>query len=206
MGMDFSEYVVLRLFDPAMRALREEVVRLAGLEGGQTALDICCGIGSQVLRFAEEGALAAGIDLNPRMIRLAERRKRRQGLRNASFQTASALRLPFRNGTFDCVSISLALHEMANEERSIIISEMTRVVNNAGILVFADYAIPLPRTPSAWMSALFERLAGRENYARFRDYGARGGLPGLLRSTPLHTAGATEVGPIATIITRKDNR
>jgi ubiquinone/menaquinone biosynthesis C-methylase UbiE len=205
MGMDFSEYVALRLFDPAMRALREEVVRLAGLKKDQTALDICCGIGSQVLRFAEEGVLATGIDLNPRMIRLAERRKRKRGLQNASFQMASALALPFHSGRFDCVSISLALHEMAREERNVIVSEMTRVVSQGGRLVFADYIIPAPRTPSAWVSTLFERLAGRENYARFRDYGARGGLPGLLRSSSLHPDGATELGPIAAIVTHKTN-
>jgi demethylmenaquinone methyltransferase/2-methoxy-6-polyprenyl-1,4-benzoquinol methylase len=180
----------------------EQVARLADVREGQRIVDVCCGMGSQALRFAEHKAIANGIDLDPRMTRLAEGRRKRRDLQQASFQTASALELPFRDNTFDCASISMSFHETAREHRGMIISEMTRVVIEGGRIVLADYAVPQSRSLSGYLPALFERVAGRENYACYRDYVAHGGLPGLLRRTQLQTEATTTLSPVVVIVTR----
>jgi ubiquinone/menaquinone biosynthesis C-methylase UbiE len=197
-----AEYVACRILDPVMHSLREEVVRLAAMRTGQRALDVCCGVGSQVLRFAERDLVATGVDLDPRMTRRAEKRRRRRGLRNASFQRASAVALPFRNDTFDCASISLALHETAETQRKSVLSEMKRVVVQEGRLVFVDYVVPLPRTPSGYLSIFLEYLAGHEHYGAFRSFLDRGGLDELLRENRVCQEEFSQLGPVAVVAAR----
>ena len=108
------------LIDPLMHNVRSHVAEFAGMEAGDTVLDVCCGTGSQVFHYARKGMVATGIDLNPGMVKLAEKKKGKAGLNNASFQIADAANLPFRDNLFDYVSISLSIHTNQKKVRDII--------------------------------------------------------------------------------------
>ncbi len=174
------------LFDPILRDVRPFVVELSGLTPGARVLDVCCGTGAQVVEYGRAGMSATGIDISPGMLRVAERKKRKSGLENISFQQADATRLPFPDGCFDCVSISLALHDKSRETRNSIIVEMKRVAAKDGVLLFVDYSVPLPGNTWARMARLMERLGGGEHYRGFRDWMGGGGLEELLKSHNLH--------------------
>jgi len=171
--------------DPFLGDLRNSVVELARINAGDRVLDVCCGTGDQVFHYLRKGAVATGVDRDPRMIELAEKDQERQGFDNVNFRLGSAAKLPFRDGYFDCASISLGLHEMNRDERSRVVSEMKRVVKKSGNLIFVDFNVPSPNNSIACLINAVEFLAGKDNYRRFRDYMAQGGLNQLLKENQL---------------------
>ena len=171
------------LIDPLLHNVRSHVAEFAGMEAGDTVLDVCCGTGSQVFHYAREGMVATGIDLNPGMVKLAEKNKGKVGLNDASFQIADAASLPFRDNLFDYVSISLSIHTNQKKVRDKIISEMKRVVKKEGSLIFIDFRVPLPKNIYAYLARAIEFIAGHYRY--FRDYIEHGGLDGIFKQNRL---------------------
>jgi ubiquinone/menaquinone biosynthesis C-methylase UbiE len=173
------------IVDPILKDVRTCVVELSGVNAGDWVLDVGCGTGDQVFHYAQKGAIATGVDENPNMIELAEKNWERFRFNNATFDIASATELPFPDGYFDCVSISLALHEMDRDERTKAVNEMKRVVKKKGVLMFTDFQVPLHRNFIGCFIRAIEFIAGRENHRHFRDYLAQGGLKGILKEAQL---------------------
>jgi len=78
--------------------------------------------------------------------------------------------------------ISLGLHEVEEDLRDKIISEMKRVVKEDGFLVFIDFKSPFPKTLYSLFVKTVEYFAGKE---RFKSYIENGGLPALLEKNKL---------------------
>jgi len=174
------------VFDPLLQDVRAGAVELSGMKPGDRALDVCCGTGDQVFHYTRQGVIAAGIDINPNIIKLAERTKSKLGLTNVSFQVANAANLPFDDNFFDYASISLALHEIERTTRDKIIFEMKRVVKTKGGLIFVDYQVPLPKNFYGYLFKVGEFIATRgDHYKNFRDFLAQGGLAQLLLKNQL---------------------
>jgi len=155
------------------------------VKAGDRVLDVGCGWGDQVFHFVQKGSIASGVDRNPNMIELAERMAQKRGFNQASFRVAGATELPFPDGYFDIVSISLALHEMRRDERNKAVSQMKRVVKKRGVLMFIDFQLPLAKNFIGYGIRAIEFIAGRENYRNFRDFFVQGGLPGILKENLL---------------------
>ena len=176
------------IIDPLLRNVRIHTVKFSGMKAGDRVLDVCCGTGDQAFHYAEAGITATGIDLDPNMLKLARKGKRRQALSNVSFQLSDARYLPFKDNYFDYVSISFALHEKERTARDKIISEMKRVVKKEGALVFIDFQVPLPKNLFAYLIRAIEFIAGRNHHRHFKDYIAQGGLDEILKKNQLTEA------------------
>ena len=153
------------------------------MKAGDKVLDVCCGTGNQVCHYARRDIITTGIDLNPNMIKLAEKNKKKLGLNNVSFQIADAANLPFQDNLFDYASIFLAIHTNGRTARDKIISEMKRVVKKEGALIFIDFQVPLPRNIYAYLAKAIEFIAGHYRY--FQDYIEQGGLNEILKQNQL---------------------
>lgn len=191
------------VIDPLLRDIRAYAPAFSGMKAGDRALDVCCGSGAQALYYTRMGIIATGIDLNPNMIELAQRGKKKSGLRGVSFQVANAANLPFQDSSFDYASISLALHEMERAARDRVISEMKRVVKATGALIFIDFRVPLPRNAYGYLIRAAEFLVGGEHSRNSRDFLARGGLDEVLGRNQLSVAkkGYLKGGTIAIVKT-----
>lgn len=184
--MFFLNYATL--VDPLLRDIRIYTVKFSGMKAGDRVLDVCCGTGDQAFYYAQAGITANGIDLDPNMLKLARKDKRKKALRNVSFQIADARNLPFKDSSFDYASISFALHEKERTARDKIISEMRRVVKKEGALIFIDLQVPLPKNLFAYLIRAIEFVAGREHHRYFKDYIAQGGLDEILKKNQLAEA------------------
>ena len=202
----WAPWALNRLIEPMMRSLIIQVPTLAGMKAGDRALDICCGTGALALRYARLGAIAAGIDQDPRVIQVADKKRGKLGLSNVSFQTANASNLPFGDSHFDHASISMSVHEVGRAERDGIISEMKRVVKKEGSLIFIDYKVPLPPIPSSYTSRIVELISGKEHNRCFKDYIQQGGLDGLLKKHELHEKKRGQLGPMWLIVASNSQR
>lgn len=200
-------FIYSTVIDHLLRDIRIYIPEFSGMKAGDRVLDVCCGTGAQALHYAKRGIIATGIDLNPGMIEVAEKNKRKQSLRNISFQMANALDLPFEDNCFDYASSSFALHEKERAARHKIISEMKRVVKKEGALVFVDFEAPLPQKAYSYLIKSAEFAAGREHFRHFKDYIEQGGLHELLKENHLHAEKGDYFhnGTIAIIKTRMFN-
>jgi ubiquinone/menaquinone biosynthesis C-methylase UbiE len=170
------------LVDPLLRDLRKFTPEFSGMKAGDKVIDVCCGTGAQVLEYGRRGIVATGIDISPGMLKIAIRNRMRLKAVNVSFQLADATDLPFPDGYFDYVSVSLGLHDKEKPIRYQIISEMKRVVKQHGSLILIDYQVPLPRNEWAASARVIEFLASGSHYQNFKDYLASGGLDDIVKN------------------------
>jgi ubiquinone/menaquinone biosynthesis C-methylase UbiE len=103
---------------------------------GKKILELGCGLGSDLLCFAEKGAQVIGLDLTPRHIELA------RGLFStfghpADFVIGDAERLAFPSESFDIVYSFGVLHHTPNIKKAI--SEIRRVLKPGGLAIIGLY-------------------------------------------------------------------
>lgn len=114
--------------------------RVVDFEGfsGKRLLEVGCGIGTDLVRFARGGALVTGVDLSATAIRLAERNFAHAGLAGrARLEVADAERLPFADQTFDVVYGHGVLQYAADP--AAMLRECRRVLVPGGRAIFMVY-------------------------------------------------------------------
>ena len=124
------------------RRWKRRLARLAACPPGGRALDLCCGTGDVAQALARAGAHVVGLDFSEPMLSVAQRRKASPAgvLR---FVRGDALRLPFADNSFDAVTISYGLRNLAHLERGL--REMWRVTKPGGCVVVLDFGKPRNR-------------------------------------------------------------
>ena len=126
------------------RAFRERLTELAGLQAGESVLDVGCGTGTLAITAKQrvgQSGVVAGIDASPEMIERAERKARKAGV-EARFQTAVVEALPFPDASFDVVLSTLMLHHLPRPVREQCAREMRRVLKPGGRVLAVDFAAP----------------------------------------------------------------
>ena len=150
-------------------AATAELAKLAGITADMSVLDIGSGVGGPA-RFlaASYGCRVTGVDLSEPFVDAARYLTERTGQsERVSFETASALELPFDDGHFDVV---LLQHVAMNiSDRARLYREIRRVLKLSGkfaiydvVLLSGDphYPVPWARTPAT--SFLLTAAATRE--------------------------------------------
>jgi demethylmenaquinone methyltransferase/2-methoxy-6-polyprenyl-1,4-benzoquinol methylase len=126
------------------RFWKRQMVTAAALQPGKRALDVCCGTGDVTFRLARTGADAVGFDFSHPMLAVAAERAARDPLPDGSgsvcFQQGDALQLPFPDRSFDVVTISYGLRNLADFQRGL--RELTRVLKPGGRLLVLDFGKP----------------------------------------------------------------
>ena len=119
-------------------AWRRAVERAVAARPGLCILDLAAGTGASTAPFARAGAATVACDFSAGM--LAEGRRRHPEL---TFVAGDALRLPFADATFDVVTISFGLRNVASVEDAL--RELARVTRPGGRLVVLETATPPAR-------------------------------------------------------------
>lgn len=150
-------------------AATAELAKLAGISADMSVLDVGSGIGGPA-RFlaATRGCRVAGVDLSAPFVDAARYLTERTGQSGqVSFQTASALELPFGHGRFDVVLLQHVAMNISDRVR--LYREIRRVLKSGGTFATYDvvlnsgephYPLPWSRTPAT--SFLLTIAATRE--------------------------------------------
>src|SRR5215208_2178970 len=123
------------------------LLRLVAFDGyrGRTVLEVGCGAGVDLARFAKGGAQVTGVDLAASAIELARANFEQQGLQGR-FEVGDGERLPFPDNSFDLVYAHGVVQYTANPQR--LVNECRRVLKPGGQAIFQVY------NRISWLNAL----------------------------------------------------
>jgi demethylmenaquinone methyltransferase/2-methoxy-6-polyprenyl-1,4-benzoquinol methylase len=115
------------------RGWRTAVARALDLRPGQRVLDLAAGTATSSAVLAKSGATVVGCDFSLGMLR--------QGRgKGVDLVAGDALRLPFADGSFDAVTISFGLRNVASAVDGL--RELRRVTKPGGRLVVCEFSHP----------------------------------------------------------------
>ena len=115
------------------RGWRKAVTEALALKAGDVVLDLAAGTATSTVALAKTGARAVGCDFSLGMLR--EGRDR-----GVDLVAGDALRLPFADASFDAVTISFGLRNVA--DTALALQEMRRVTKPGGRLVVCEFSHP----------------------------------------------------------------
>lgn len=123
------------------------LLRLVDFAGyrGRDVLEVGCGAGVDLARFARGGARVTGVDLTGSAIALARANFDQQGLAG-ELQVANGERLPFPDDAFDLVYAHGVVQYTADPQR--LVHECRRVLRPGGEAIFQVY------NRISWLNAL----------------------------------------------------
>jgi demethylmenaquinone methyltransferase/2-methoxy-6-polyprenyl-1,4-benzoquinol methylase len=140
------------------RRWRSAVRKALQLEPGQLVLDIAAGTGTSSAAFTAAGADVIAADFSLGMLEVGKARNPA-----IPFVAADALALPFADSSFDRVTISFGLRNVA--DRMIALEEFRRVIKPGGRLVICEFShptlAPFRRVYTEYLMAALPVLANR---------------------------------------------
>jgi len=129
----------------AHRLWKRFALSLTGLRPGQHALDVAGGTGDLarglLRQVGKEGRVVLS-DVNPRMLEVGRDRLLDKGfVANLQCIVADAERLPFRDDSFDCVTIGFGLRNVTDKAAAL--AAMHRVLKPGGQLLVLEFSAPV---------------------------------------------------------------
>lgn len=134
------------------RTWRRAMVRAVDPQPGERVLDLAAGTGFSTVPFEEYGASAVACDFSLGMLRQGHRDRPR-----LRFVAGDGTRLPFRDDTFDAVTISYGLRNIVDPLAGL--REMLRVTRPGGRLVVCEFSHPTNRVArTVYLEAIMRAL------------------------------------------------
>jgi demethylmenaquinone methyltransferase / 2-methoxy-6-polyprenyl-1,4-benzoquinol methylase len=128
-----------------VRLWRRAVARITGARPGNRVLDLAAGTGTSSLTFTAAGADCVACDFSLGMLQAGQARLAhgpgrpgQDGRGRLGLVAGDALRLPFRDESFDAVTISFGLRNVASTATAL--AEMRRVTRPGGRLVVCEFS------------------------------------------------------------------
>ena len=123
---------------------RCEAARLAASQDGERWLDMCCGTGDMSVDLTNlkgQDTTLVMADFSPEMLEIA---KKKDELKDKDKTLADAFNMPFKNDSFDLVTISFATRNLNLSRKKLVraFSEFNRILKPGGRLVNIETSQP----------------------------------------------------------------
>lgn len=118
------------------RLWRRAVLHAVAAKPGERVLDIAAGTGTSSEPFADKGVHVVPADFSLGMLRVGKKRRDDLG-----FTAADAMKLPFADNSFDAVTMSFGLRNVADTDEAL--REFARVTKPGGRLVICEFSQPV---------------------------------------------------------------
>lgn len=138
------------------RLWKRFAIDLAGVRPGERVLDVAGGTGDLTREFrraAGRDGLVVLTDINAAMLAQGHDRLVDEGVVDVPCVQSNAEKLPFAEGSFDCVTISFGLRNVTDKDAAL--ASMTRVLKPGGRLLVLEFSKP----QSAGLSKLYDQYS-----------------------------------------------
>ncbi len=137
---------------------RRKAARLASSQGGERWLDMCCGTGDMSLDLVSNKGPDTTLvmaDFSPEMLSVASGK---DGLKGIDKTLADAFNMPFKDNTFDLITISFATRNLNLSRKKLIraFSEFNRMLRPGGRLVNIETSQPESKS-IRWLFHLYTK-------------------------------------------------
>ncbi len=142
---------------------RRVLVKSVMQKSPQKALDVACGTGDLTLALLKKGVDVIGLDIAQKMLQLAEiktdkllSKNRFKILSRPAFICSSADSIPFKEASFDAVTIGFGIRNFEKWEESL--SEIYRILKKGGTLAILEFATPKNRNWNSLFNLYFFKI------------------------------------------------
>ncbi len=160
------------------------MARASGAGPGKRFLDVAAGTGDSSLALARRGAEVVSTDFTHAMLRLGPAKFVQRGFASLIWASsdADAQRLPFRDATFDGLTICYGIRNVENRARAY--AEFLRVLRSGGQLTILEFSTPVVPGLKAFYDWYSLRVLPRIGAWISGDASAYTYLPESIRSFP----------------------
>jgi demethylmenaquinone methyltransferase/2-methoxy-6-polyprenyl-1,4-benzoquinol methylase len=165
------------------RLWKRFALEMSGVRAGSRVLDVASGSGDLAAAFARRAGPTGQVwmtDINAEMLEVGRDKLLDAGC-FAPLARCDAERLPFRDETFDCVSVAFGLRNMTHKERAL--AEMARVARAGARVIVLEFSRPWKPLARAYDAYSFEVLPRLGKYVA-RDEAAYRYLAESIRMHP----------------------
>lgn len=117
-------------------------IEMSGVRAGSRVLDVASGSGDLAAAFAKRVGATGEVwmtDINAAMLEVGRDKLVDRGF-SPPLALCNAERLPFRDASFDCVSVAFGLRNMTHKDRAL--AEMARVTKPGGRVLVLEFSRP----------------------------------------------------------------
>jgi demethylmenaquinone methyltransferase/2-methoxy-6-polyprenyl-1,4-benzoquinol methylase len=140
------------------RAWKRFAVEMSGVREGSRVLDVASGSGDLAAALSRRAGASGQVwmtDINAAMLGVGRDKLIDRGL-SPPLAQCDAQKLPFRDDTFDCVSVAFGLRNMTRKEEAL--AEMTRVARPGGRVLVLEFSRPWKPLEGAYDAYSFNVL------------------------------------------------
>jgi demethylmenaquinone methyltransferase / 2-methoxy-6-polyprenyl-1,4-benzoquinol methylase len=140
------------------RLWKRFAIEMSGVRRGARVLDVASGSGDLAAAFAERVGPTGQVcmtDINAAMLGVGRDKLIDRGV-FAPLALCDAEKLPFRDNSFDCVSVAFGLRNMTHKDRAL--AEMTRVAKPGGRVIVLEFSKPWKPLEKAYDAYSFKVL------------------------------------------------
>ena len=139
---------------------RKIFIKEIEIQEGNTILDVACGtgdVGFEILR--KHSVSITGVDLSPKMVKLAQEKTKKRNLNNITFIEGDAENLSIESNSIDCLTISYGFRNIANYEKAL--EEFYRVLKPGGKLGILEFSKPKSKVIGFIFKLYFQHILPR---------------------------------------------
>jgi demethylmenaquinone methyltransferase/2-methoxy-6-polyprenyl-1,4-benzoquinol methylase len=165
------------------RVWKRFALEMSGVREGSRVLDVASGSGDLAAAFSKRAGPGGQVwmtDINAAMLAVGRDKLIDRGI-SPPLAQCDAEMLPFRDDTFDCVSVAFGLRNMTHKEAAL--AEMTRVVRPGGRVLVLEFSRPWKPLEGAYDAYSFKVLPRLGKYVA-RDEAAYRYLAESIRMHP----------------------
>ncbi|MED4159479.1 demethylmenaquinone methyltransferase [Shouchella clausii] len=156
------------------KSWRKDTMKQMDVQGGTSALDVCCGTGDWTLALSEavgEHGSVIGLDFSENMLAVGREKVADAKRTNISLVHGNAMALPYDDNTFDYVTIGFGLRNVPDYMQ--VLQEMCRVAKPGGKIVCLETSQPTIPVFKQLYFFYFKRimpLAGKVFAKKYEEY------------------------------------
>jgi len=137
-GHPYSASGAIFLDNPIRRWIQppSELIEKLGIDHSDVAMDFGCGPGYYTIEIAKKAKNVVAVDLSPEMLKKAQNKAAKAGVKNIQFLQSNGTNIQLENGSVDLILLVTVYHEVGENEA--VLKEFSRILKPDGKLVVVE--------------------------------------------------------------------